>query len=84
MTFKLNCVRLFLVSERNKMNNKMKNKETFKCFNCEKSHPIEVKKDWGFDQVCPECDLYLFDEAEKRDKRRVQNALFCSKYGVWA
>jgi hypothetical protein len=66
------------------MNNKMKNKETFKCFNCEKSHPIEVKKDWGFDQVCPECDLYLFDEAEKRDKRRVQNALFCSKYGVWA
>jgi hypothetical protein len=52
------------------MNNKMKNKETFKCFNCEKSHPIEVKKDWGFDQVCPACDLHLFDEAEKRDKRR--------------
>ena len=62
----------------------MKNKETFKCFNCEKSHPIEVKKDWGFDQVCPECDMYLFDEAEKRDKRRVKNELFCSKYGVWA
>ena len=84
MTFSAFSDRLFLVSERNKMNNKMKNKETFKCFNCEKSHPIEVKKDWGFDQVCPECDLYLFDEAEKRDKRRVQNALFCSKYGVWA
>jgi len=59
------------------MNNKMKNKETFKCFNCEEQHPIEVKKDWGFDEVCPACDLHLFDEAEnlfdeaeKRDKRR--------------
>ena len=52
------------------MNNEMKNKETFKCFNCEEQHPIEVKKDWGFDEVCPACDLHLFDEAEKRDKRR--------------
>ena len=52
------------------MNNEMKNQETFKCFNCEEQHPIEVKKDWGFDEVCPACDLYLFDEAEKRDKRR--------------
>ena len=52
------------------MNNEMKNQETFKCFNCEEQHPIEIKKDWGFNNVCPECDLYLFDEAEKRDKRR--------------
>ena len=47
-----------------------KNKETFKCWNCDKEHPIEVKKDWGFNEVCPKCDLHLFDEAEKRDKRR--------------
>ena len=52
------------------MNNEMKNQETFKCFNCEQQHPIEVKKDWGFNEVCPACDLHLFDEAEKRDKRR--------------
>ena len=48
----------------------MKNKETFKCWNCDEDRPVEVKKDWGFNEVCPECDLYLFDEAEKRDKRR--------------
>ena len=60
----------------------LNNEKTFKCFNCEKLHPIKVKKDWGFDQVCPECENYLFDEAEKRDKRRTQNALFCLKYGV--
>ena len=70
MTFDLKSDRLFLVSERNKMNNEMKNQETFKCFNCEEQHPIEVKKDWGFNEVCPACDLHLFDEAEKRDKRR--------------
>ena len=58
------------VSERNKMNNKMKNEETFKCWNCDETHPIEIKKDWGFNEVCPRCDLHLFDEAEKRDKRR--------------
>ena len=45
-------------------------KRTFKCWNCDKTHPVEVKKDWGFNEVCPECDLYLFDEAEKREKRR--------------
>ena len=43
---------------------------TFKCWNCDKTHPIEIKKDWGFNEVCPDCDLYLFDEAEKREKRR--------------
>jgi len=45
-------------------------KKTFKCWNCDKTHPIEIKKDWGFNEVCPDCDLYLFDEAEKREKRR--------------
>ena len=65
------------------LNNEKKFKKThFKCFNCQDAYPIEVKKDWGFDQVCPECENYLFDEAEKRDKRRTQNALFCLKYGV--
>ena len=43
---------------------------TFKCWNCEESHPVEVKKDWGHNEVCPKCDLHLFDEAEKREKRR--------------
>ena len=68
------------MSERNKMNNEMRvermyglenhaPKRTFKCWNCDETHPIEIKKDWGFNEVCPECDLYLFDEAEKRDKR---------------
>ena len=52
------------------LNDEKKNKETFKCWNCDKEHPIEVKKDWGFNEVCPRCDLHLFDEAEKRDKRR--------------
>ncbi len=66
------------------MKNEMKNKETFKCFNCEEQHPIKIKKNWGFDNVCPECENYLFDKAEIRDKRMVDNALFCRKYGVWA
>ena len=44
--------------------------ETFKCWNCDKTYPIEVKKDWGSNEVCPECDLYLFDEAERREKHR--------------
>ena len=44
--------------------------ELFKCWNCDKEHPIKVKKDWGSNEVCPKCDLYLFDEAEKREKRR--------------
>ncbi len=56
----------------------------FVCWNCESSHPAETAKDWGFDKVCPKCETFLFDEAEKRDKRRVDNALFCRKYGVWA
>ena len=43
---------------------------TFKCWNCDEERPIKDKKDWGFNEVCPECDLYLFDEAEKREKRR--------------
>ena len=42
----------------------------FVCWNCESSHPEEIAKDWGLNQVCPDCELYLFDEAEKRDKRR--------------
>ena len=42
----------------------------FVCWNCESSHPAEIAKDWGSNQVCPDCELYLFDEAEKRDKRR--------------
>ena len=45
-------------------------KRTFKCWNCESSHPADIAKDWGSNQVCPDCELYLFDEAEKRDKRR--------------
>ena len=45
-------------------------KKTFKCWNCDKTHQVEIKKDWGFNEVCPDCDLYLFDEAEKREKRR--------------
>ena len=45
-------------------------KKTFKCWNCDETHPVEVKKDWGFNEVCPDCALYLFDEAEKREKRR--------------
>ena len=58
--------------------------QKFVCWNCESSHPAETAKDWGFDKVCPKCETFLFDEAEKRDKRRVDNALFCRKYGVWA
>ena len=42
----------------------------FVCWNCESSHPADIAKDWGSNQVCPDCELYLFDEAEKRDKRR--------------
>ena len=42
----------------------------FVCWNCDSSHPEEIAKDWGLNQVCPDCELYLFDEAEKRDKRR--------------
>ncbi len=48
----------------------LNNEKTFKCWNCDETHPVEVKKDWGFNEVCPACDLHLFDEAEKRDKRR--------------
>ena len=81
MTFDLKSDRLFLVSERNTMKNEMRveimyglenhaPKSTFKCWNCDETHPVEVKKDWGSSEVCPKCDLYLFDEAEKRDKRR--------------
>ena len=42
----------------------------FVCWNCDSSHPEEIAKDWGLNQVCPDCELYLFDEAEKREKRR--------------
>ena len=45
-------------------------KRTFKCWNCDETYPVEIKKDWGSNEVCPACDLHLFDEAEKRDKRR--------------
>ena len=48
----------------------LNNEKTFKCWNCDETHPVEVKKDWVFNEVCPACDLHLFDEAEKRDKRR--------------
>jgi hypothetical protein len=44
--------------------------ERFVCWNCESSHPADIAKDWGSNQVCPDCELYLFDEAEKREKRR--------------
>ena len=47
--------------------------KTFKCWNCDKEHPIENKKDWGHNHVCQPCELYLFDEAEKREKRRDYN-----------
>jgi len=47
--------------------------EMFKCWNCDKTHPIENKKDWGHNHVCQPCELYLFDEAEKREKRRDYN-----------
>ena len=81
MTFTVFSDRLYPVSERNTMKNEMRiermyglenhaPKSTFKCWNCDEMHPVEVKKDWGFNEVCPECDLYLFDEAEKREKRR--------------
>ena len=43
---------------------------TFKCWNCEESHPVEVKKDWGHNKVCPKCEDHLFMEAEISDKRR--------------
>jgi hypothetical protein len=42
----------------------------FVCWNCESSHLAEIAKDWGFNKVCPKCNDYLFDEAEKEDKRR--------------
>ena len=52
---------------------------SFVCFNCGETHPesritpegnfILVKKSWGFNNVCQECENFLFDEAEKRDKR---------------
>ena len=53
-----------------KRKDQLQKRVTFKCWNCDKTHPIEVKKDWGCNEVCPECDLYLFDEAEKREKHR--------------
>ena len=53
-----------------KRKDQLQKRVTFKCWNCDETHPVEVKKDWGFNEVCPACDLHLFDEAEKRDKRR--------------
>jgi len=59
--------------------------KTFKCWNCEETFPekkflmprfpekegqtVVLKKSWGFNNVCPECENFLFDEVEKRDKR---------------
>ena len=43
---------------------------TFKCWNCEESHPVEDKKEFGSSSVCAPCEEYLFDEAEERSKRR--------------
>jgi|21_taG_2_1085346.scaffolds.fasta_scaffold00304_42 hypothetical protein len=33
---------------------------TFKCWNCSKEHPVSIKKDWGFNQVCTPCEDSLF------------------------
>jgi len=44
--------------------------EGFKCWNCDEVYPLDVKMDWGHNHVCRPCELYLFDEAEKREKRR--------------
>lgn len=43
---------------------------TFKCWNCHKQHPVEDRKDYFPHSVCSKCDLHLFDEAEKWEKRR--------------
>jgi len=40
----------------------------FKCFHCEKRHPIGVKMYWGEHLVCPKCEKYLFMEDEMRNK----------------
>jgi hypothetical protein len=42
----------------------------FVCWNCESSHPAEIAKDWGLNQVCPKCEDHLFMEAEISEKRR--------------
>ena len=50
------------------LNNEKKNKETFECENCNETHPIETKKEYGWRDVCPECELYLSDEFERIGK----------------
>ena len=47
---------------------KKKNKETFECENCNETHPIETKKEYGWRDVCPECELCLSDEFERIGK----------------
>ena len=64
MLFSENCAILFPVSERK---NNMKN-ETFKCENCNETHPIEARKEYGWRDVCPECELHLSDEFERIGK----------------
>jgi Zn finger protein HypA/HybF involved in hydrogenase expression len=71
LTFSAFSDRLFpVMRDRIELEEVFTEESTFKCWNCEETHPIEIKKDWGFNEVCPRCDLHLFDEAEKRDKRR--------------
>jgi Zn finger protein HypA/HybF involved in hydrogenase expression len=71
LTFSAFSDRLFpVMRDRIELEEVFTEESTFKCWNCEESHPIEIKKDWGFNEVCPKCDLHLFDEAEKREKRR--------------
>ena len=43
---------------------------TFKCWNCSKEHPVEIKKDWGSSKVCPPCEDYLFMQEVMNDKYR--------------
>ena len=50
------------------LNNEKKNKETFECENCNETHPIETKKEYGWRDVCPECELHLSDEFERIGK----------------
>ena len=70
------------VSERNKMNNEMRvegmyglenhaPKRTFKCWNCDETHPIEIKKDWGT-KIDPD-DSLRWDLDPLKDSTRLDN-----------
>ena len=41
---------------------------TFKCWNCSKEHPVSIKKDRGFNQVCTPCEDHLFMQDVMNDK----------------